>query len=183
MRCLRPAITPREEAMVTVLEAMAQRHNEMGVTAAVDPACCPFDVGLPAAARPLTARRAPPEKASESRRYTLGAVCDGVKVTQVTSLPHRPIYTYPQVDRLLGVTSGTARRWVNGYQRGRRAYEPIIRWTSDGSAAATILTTDPDTLWRLCVRGIEPHNARQRVTVRGNTELADAALQIVSITR
>lgn len=57
------------------------------------------------------------------------------------------------------------------------------RWTSDGPAAATTLTTDPDTLWRLCVRGIEPHNARQRVTVRGNTELADAALQIVSIIR
>lgn len=57
------------------------------------------------------------------------------------------------------------------------------RWTSDGPAAATTLTTDPDTLWRLCVCGIEPHNARHRVTVRGNTELADAALQIVSIIR
>lgn len=57
------------------------------------------------------------------------------------------------------------------------------RWTSDSPAAATTLTTDPDTLWRLCVRGIEPHNARERVTVRGNTELADTALQIVSIIR
>jgi predicted transcriptional regulator len=24
-------------------------------------------------------------------------------------------YTYSQVDRLLGLTSGTARRWINGY--------------------------------------------------------------------
>jgi len=45
----------------------------------------------------------------------------------VISLLHRPIYTYSQVDRLLGLTSGTARRWINGYRRGRRIYEPIIR--------------------------------------------------------
>lgn len=31
------------------------------------------------------------------------------------------------MDRLLGLTSGTARRWINGYRRGRRAYAPIIR--------------------------------------------------------
>jgi hypothetical protein len=42
----------REEAMVAVLEAMAQRHNEMGVTAAVDPACRPFEVGINGAVRP-----------------------------------------------------------------------------------------------------------------------------------
>ncbi|MGH3823485.1 MAG: hypothetical protein ACRDRA_11750 [Pseudonocardiaceae bacterium] len=48
-------------------------------------------------------------------------------MAQVISLLHRPVYTDPQVDRLLGVTSGTARRWINGYRRGRRAYEPIIR--------------------------------------------------------
>ncbi|MBV9012357.1 MAG: maleylpyruvate isomerase family mycothiol-dependent enzyme [Pseudonocardiales bacterium] len=57
------------------------------------------------------------------------------------------------------------------------------RWTSDGSAATTTLRTDPDTLWRLCVRGIEPDHGAQRVTVHGNTELAHAALQIVSIIR
>ncbi|MGH3855502.1 MAG: maleylpyruvate isomerase family mycothiol-dependent enzyme [Pseudonocardiaceae bacterium] len=57
------------------------------------------------------------------------------------------------------------------------------RWASDGPDATTTLTTDPDTLWRLCVRGIEPSEARQRSAVRGNTELADAALQIVSIIR
>ncbi|MGH3720704.1 MAG: DUF433 domain-containing protein [Pseudonocardiaceae bacterium] len=43
------------------------------------------------------------------------------------SLLHRPVYTYPQVDRLLGLTSGTARRWINGYRHGHRAYEPITR--------------------------------------------------------
>lgn len=41
-------------------------------------------------------------------------MCDGVNVAHVISLLHRPVYTYPQVDRLLGLTSGTARRWING---------------------------------------------------------------------
>ena len=50
-----------------------------------------------------------------------------MNVAQVISLLHRPVYTYPQGDRLLGLTSGTARRWINGYRHGRRTYEPIIR--------------------------------------------------------
>jgi hypothetical protein len=58
---------------------------------------------------------------------TVGAVCDRVKVAEVISLLRRPVYTYSQVDRLLGLTSGTARRWINGYRHGRRTYEPIIR--------------------------------------------------------
>jgi uncharacterized protein (TIGR03083 family) len=65
------------------------------------------------------------------------------------------------------------------WQRSGQHWRP----TSDNSAATTTLTTDPDTLWRLCVRGIEPHQARQRVAVRGNAELADATLHIVSIIR
>ena len=48
-------------------------------------------------------------------------------MSQVISLLHRPIYTYPQVDRLLGLTENTARRWINGYKRGSRSYDPIIR--------------------------------------------------------
>jgi hypothetical protein len=67
------------------------------------------------------------DTSSERRRCTVGAVCDCVKMAQVISLLHRPVYTYSQVDRLLGLTSGTARRWINGYRHGRRTYEPIIR--------------------------------------------------------
>ncbi|MGH3928412.1 MAG: hypothetical protein ACRDTF_00365 [Pseudonocardiaceae bacterium] len=55
----------------------------------------------------------------------------------VISLLHRPVYTYPQVDRLLGLTSGTARRWINGYRRGRRTYEPIIRPASRNTTWVT----------------------------------------------
>lgn len=50
-----------------------------------------------------------------------------MKVVQVISLLHQPVYIYSQVDRLLELTSGTARRWINGYRHGRRTYDPIIR--------------------------------------------------------
>lgn len=46
---------------------------------------------------------------------------------QVISLLDRPTYTYPQVDRLLGLTKGTAHRWLNGYRQGGKQYEPILR--------------------------------------------------------
>jgi uncharacterized protein (DUF433 family) len=46
---------------------------------------------------------------------------------EVVSLLDRPVYTYPQVDRLLGLTRGTASRWLNGYRSGGRFYEPILR--------------------------------------------------------
>jgi len=53
--------------------------------------------------------------------------CESSDVAEVVSLLHRPTYTYPQVDRLLGLTTNTARRWINGYRRVSRVYEPIIR--------------------------------------------------------
>jgi uncharacterized protein (DUF433 family) len=45
----------------------------------------------------------------------------------VVSLLDRPVYTYPQVDRLLNLTSGTSKRWLNGYRRKRVFYPPILR--------------------------------------------------------
>lgn len=38
-----------------------------------------------------------------------------------------PTYTYPQVDKLLDLSSGTAKRWINGYARNGRPYLPIVR--------------------------------------------------------
>lgn len=57
------------------------------------------------------------------------------------------------------------------------------RWIEDTSHPATIITCSAGTLWRLCVRNIEPQEAHRRVTIRGNTALAEAVLQIVSIIR
>lgn len=46
---------------------------------------------------------------------------------KVVPLLERLTYTYPQVDRLLGLTKGTALRWLNGYRSGGKDYEPILR--------------------------------------------------------
>ena len=39
----------------------------------------------------------------------------------------RPIYGFRQVDALLGLSDGTARRWIDGYEREHRRYVPVIR--------------------------------------------------------
>jgi uncharacterized protein (DUF433 family) len=49
----------------------------------------------------------------------------------------RPVYLYSDVDRLLGLTNGTARRWVNGYHRKGQAYLPVLRVASTDTEWAT----------------------------------------------
>jgi uncharacterized protein (DUF433 family) len=39
----------------------------------------------------------------------------------------RSIYSYADVDRLVGVPSGTARRWLEGYEREGKFYDPVLR--------------------------------------------------------
>lgn len=41
----------------------------------------------------------------------------------------REVYVYTEVDRLIGLRSGTARRWINGYERAGKLYDPILRVT------------------------------------------------------
>lgn len=55
----------------------------------------------------------------------------------VTSMLDREVYLYAEVDRIVGLRSGTARRWINGYQRGGRRYEPILRVTARDTEWAT----------------------------------------------
>lgn len=43
------------------------------------------------------------------------------------SLLDRAIYSHADVDRLVGLPSGTARRWLEGYSRGGKAYAPVLR--------------------------------------------------------
>ena len=45
----------------------------------------------------------------------------------VSNLLDREVYLYSEVDRLVGMRPGTARRWINGYKRGDRTYAPILR--------------------------------------------------------
>ncbi|MFT3969110.1 MAG: DUF433 domain-containing protein [Micropruina sp.] len=53
------------------------------------------------------------------------------------SLLERAIYSYPDVDRLVGLHAGTARRWLDGYERAGRFYEPVLREEPTGSEDVT----------------------------------------------
>jgi hypothetical protein len=48
----------------------------------------------------------------------------------------RPLYGYSDVDRLLGLSAGTARRWIDGYKR-RKEYPPIVRQSPTGVDSVT----------------------------------------------
>jgi uncharacterized protein (DUF433 family) len=49
----------------------------------------------------------------------------------------RPLYGMPQVDRLLGLAAGTARRWIDGYRRGGKSYPPVVRPQPTGDDIVT----------------------------------------------
>ena len=45
----------------------------------------------------------------------------------ILELLDQPTYLYSEVDRLVRLPSGTARRWINGYSRSGKVYDPILR--------------------------------------------------------
>ncbi len=49
----------------------------------------------------------------------------------------RPVYGMAQVDRLLGLHPGTAERWIDGYTRSSRRYDPVVRVASTGDMVVT----------------------------------------------
>lgn len=53
------------------------------------------------------------------------------------SLLDRAIYSYSDVDRLVGLYAGTARRWFEGYSRAGRFYDPVLRPEPTGADAVT----------------------------------------------
>jgi uncharacterized protein (DUF433 family) len=54
-----------------------------------------------------------------------------------TSLLDRAIYSYSDVDRLVGVHAGTARRWLEGYSRKGIFYAPVLRPEATGADVVT----------------------------------------------
>jgi uncharacterized protein (DUF433 family) len=48
-------------------------------------------------------------------------------MNQAPSLLDRPTYGFAEVDTLLRLTPGTARRWIDGYERHGRRYDPVVR--------------------------------------------------------
>lgn len=55
----------------------------------------------------------------------------------VTDLLDRPTYPMGQVDRLLSLPVGTARRWIDGYERAGQFYFPLVRVEPSGSEMVT----------------------------------------------
>src|SRR5262249_36101261 len=53
------------------------------------------------------------------------------------SVLERRVYVMSDVDLFLGLPSGTARRWIDGYSRGGRTYGPVIREDSSGDEIVT----------------------------------------------
>ena len=49
----------------------------------------------------------------------------------------RPTYALRQVDWLLSLSPGTARRWIDGYERGGRQYPPVVREEPTGDESVT----------------------------------------------
>lgn len=56
---------------------------------------------------------------------------------QVVSILARPVYSYAEVDRLLRLTPGTGKRWIDGYERAGRSQEPVVRQERTGSPWVT----------------------------------------------
>lgn len=70
-------------------------------------------------------------------------------MSNVVSMLDRPVYGYSEADRLLGLGPGTTKRWVNGYERAGRRYDPVIRedpvdspWVSWGEFIETRLLAE-----------------------------------------
>jgi uncharacterized protein (DUF433 family) len=55
----------------------------------------------------------------------------------VIHLLDRPTYGLAQIDHLLRLPGGTARRWIDGYRRAGKPYPPVIRERATGVEIAT----------------------------------------------
>jgi uncharacterized protein (TIGR03083 family) len=99
-----------------------------------------------------------------------------VLATFLRAMPH----TLAGVDRPAGTVlivaapGAAGGRWTWRQADGRW-------WPSEPGSGGTTVTVDADALWRLCVRMVEPDDVG--TTVDGDSELAQAALRIVSIIR
>lgn len=59
------------------------------------------------------------------------------RMGDVVDLLSRPVYGLGQVDRILGLRGGTARRWIDGYRRGAKQYPPVVRERPTGEETVT----------------------------------------------
>jgi uncharacterized protein (DUF433 family) len=85
----------------------------------------------------LTAEQPPEAVVGAPLARADGARCDDARMGEIVDLLNRPTYGLAQIDSLLGLQGGTARRWIDGYRRGRKAYDPVVREHSTGEEIAT----------------------------------------------
>ncbi|WP_152360426.1 maleylpyruvate isomerase family mycothiol-dependent enzyme [Microlunatus speluncae] len=69
------------------------------------------------------------------------------------------------------------------WRRTPAGWDPDDTPADPALTGAAVIDTDPDTWWRLCVRMLEPDQARELITVTGDEPLATAATHILSIIR
>lgn len=63
---------------------------------------------------------------------------DGVESSRSPQeILERRLYSYGAVDRILGITPGTARRWIDGYERSGHWYPPVVRPMATGAEWVT----------------------------------------------
>jgi uncharacterized protein (DUF433 family) len=79
----------------------------------------------------------PPGLHDRSVLQDVSRPCHDGDMSRVASLLDKAVYGMAQVDYVLGLTSGTARRWIDGYARGGRSYPPVVRESSTGSEVVT----------------------------------------------
>jgi len=58
-------------------------------------------------------------------------------VADVFSLLDQPLYTYADVDRMVALSSGTGKRWLEGHYRNGQFYQPILRPEPTGAEFVT----------------------------------------------
>jgi uncharacterized protein (DUF433 family) len=58
-------------------------------------------------------------------------------MSAVANLLEHPVYGVAQVDRLLALPGGTAKRWIDGYERGGKKYPPVVRVEPTGDEIVT----------------------------------------------
>lgn len=58
-------------------------------------------------------------------------------MSEPTDLLARPVYGMAQVDWVLRLYPGTARRWIDGYERAGKSYAPIVRLQQTGDEIVT----------------------------------------------
>lgn len=68
---------------------------------------------------------------------TVGSDWHDEVMSGVVSLLDQRVYSFPQIDRILGLPSGTSSRWIDGYERAGRSYPPVIRVEHTGDDVAT----------------------------------------------